>query len=129
MIVNCAALPQPGDALLKHPENTGIVRALYIIILFIYLFLFGFFFVFRFDPSRFSKENGQKRSQFWFSPFGFGVRQCQSHHFTYAAATVFMVTLLRKFRFHVIDKSQVMTPVYGLVTHLKEEIFISLTAR
>lgn len=83
----------------------------------------------KFDPDRFSKENAQKRSQFWFSPFGFGVRQCQSHHFTYAAATVFMVTLLRKFRFHLTDKSQVMKLVYGLATHPKEEIFISLTAR
>ena len=86
-------------------------------------------FPFRFDPERFSKENKCKRSKLWYTPFGVGRRECLARNFPYAAATVFMVTLLRRFKVQLVDKNQKMDPVYGLVTHQKEEIFISLTAR
>lgn len=83
----------------------------------------------KFDPDRFSIENVQKRPKYWFSPFGVGRRECLAKYFPYAAATVFLVTLLRKFRVHLIDEDQVLIPAYGLLNHQKEEIYINLTPR
>lgn len=83
----------------------------------------------KFDPDRFSKENKQKRSQFTFPPFGFaGNRVCPAEEYTFANATVALVTLLRKFKVHVTE-GQVVTSVYGLVTHPKEEIWVTLSKR
>lgn len=84
----------------------------------------------RFDPERFSSDNLQNRSKFWFSPFGFaGNRTCPAEDYAYVEATVAMVTLLRKFKVHLADENQSVTPEYGLVTHPKEDIWISLTKR
>ena len=85
--------------------------------------------IFRFNPDRFSKENSELRSRFCFSPFGVGKRECLAKHFSYAAATVAMVTLLRKFKVELADDKQELIPIYGLVTHPKEEIFIKLSQR
>lgn len=83
----------------------------------------------KFNPDRFSKENSELRSRFCFSPFGVGKRECLAKHFSYAAATVAMVTLLRKFKVELADDKQELIPIYGLVTHPKEEIFIKLSQR
>lgn len=83
----------------------------------------------KFDPERFSKENQQTRSPFCFTAFGTGKRKCVAHHFPYAAATVGLVTLLKKFKVHLVDENQKLSPVYGLATHQKEEILIFLSSR
>ena len=84
---------------------------------------------FRFDPERFSKANQQKRSPFCFSAFGTGARKCIAYRYSYAAATVALVTLLRKFKVHLVDENQKLSPVYGLGTHQKEEILVYLSSR
>ena len=84
---------------------------------------------FRFDPERFSKENKATRSKFSFPAFGFaGNRVCPAEEYTYANATVALVTLLRKFKVHVIE-GQTLESAYGLVTHPKEEIWVNLSGR
>ena len=40
-----------------------------------------------------------------------------------------MVAILRKFKVHLANNDQALSPVYGLVNHQKEEIYISLTER
>ena len=84
---------------------------------------------FSFDPERFTKANQQNKSKLCFSPFGAGKRECLMKCFPYAAATVFMVAILRKFKVHLANKDQALSPVYGLVNHQKDEIYISLTER
>ena len=86
-------------------------------------------FLFRFDPDRFSQENRRALPEFAFSSFGVGQRECLAKHFSYAAATVAMVTLLRKFKVELADSYQVLIPVYGLCSHPKEEIFLKISKR
>ena len=84
---------------------------------------------FRFDPERFSKENKATRSKCSFPAFGFaGNRVCPAEEYAYANATVVLVTLLRKFKIHVIEGQKVES-VYGLFTHPKEEIWVNLARR
>lgn len=85
-------------------------------------------FFFRFDPERFN-ETSRDRSKFWFSPFGVGKRECLVRHFPYAAATIVLVTLLRKFKIHLADGNQHPSSPFGVVTHHKEEIFVRLSPR
>lgn len=83
----------------------------------------------RFDPDRFSKKNSAHRSHYWFSPFGgAGKRVCPGQKFAYAEAAVCLVTLLRKFKLHLVE-GQVVTPAHGLVTHPEEEIWVTLSKR
>ncbi|KAK3588054.1 hypothetical protein CHS0354_012100 [Potamilus streckersoni] len=83
----------------------------------------------KFDPDRFSPENTKKRPTLAFSPFGFaGKRICPGYRFSYAEASVCIVTLLKKFKVHMV-KGQFVTPVYGLVTHPEEEIWITISKR
>ncbi|CAC5367291.1 CYP20A [Mytilus coruscus] len=83
----------------------------------------------RFDPDRFSEENSKKRQSLAFQPFGFaGKRICPGYRFAYAEATVCFVTLLRKFKFNMVE-GQVITPVHGLVTHPSEEVWITIDKR
>ncbi|KAL3831794.1 hypothetical protein ACJMK2_023498 [Sinanodonta woodiana] len=87
----------------------------------------GLFFVF--DPDRFSPENTKKRPALAFSPFGFaGKRICPGYRFSYAEASVCMVTLLKKFKVHMVE-GQVVIPVHGLVTHPADEIWITISKR
>lgn len=84
----------------------------------------------KFDPDRFSKENAQQRSQLWFSPFGFaGERACPAKYYTYAEATVAMVTFLRNYKIHLSNEDQTVTPVFGLVTYPKEDILVTISKR
>ena len=86
-------------------------------------------FYFRFSPDRFSKENCETRSNFWFSTFGVGRRECIAKEFPLVAATVVLVNLLRKFKIQLSDPQQKMVIALGLISHSKEEIFISLSQR
>ena len=83
----------------------------------------------RFDPDRFSPENTKSRHNLAFQPFGFaGKRVCPGYRFAYAEATVCFVTLIRKFKVKMVE-GQVITPVYGLVTHPSEEVWITIEKR
>ena len=83
----------------------------------------------RFNPDRFSKENCETRSKFWFSTFGVGRRECIVKEFPLVAVTVVLVNLLRKFKIQLSDPQQQMITALGLISHAKEEIFISLSQR
>ena len=88
-----------------------------------------YFWNFRFDPERFSKENKATRSKCSFPAFGFaGNRVCPADEYTYANATVALVTLLRRFKVHVIE-GQKLESVYDPVSHPKEEIWVNLSRR
>ena len=83
----------------------------------------------RFDPDRFSAENTKKRDKFNFQPFGFaGKRICPGYRFTYIEVTVFLSVLCKAFKFNLVE-GQVVEPVYGLVTHPKDEIWVTLDKR
>ena len=95
-------------------------------------------FVSRFNPDRFTNANQQEREKSWFSPFGVGKRECLAREFTYGVAVVTMVTLLRKFKFHVVDETEAHNPVdeneahnpvWGLSTHHHEEVLMRLSRR
>ncbi|KAL3872161.1 hypothetical protein ACJMK2_040108 [Sinanodonta woodiana] len=83
----------------------------------------------KFDPDRFSPENTRKRPALAFSPFGFaGKRICPGYRFSYAEASVCMVTLLKKFKVHMVEGQKVI-PLYGLVTRPADEIWITISKR
>ncbi|XP_059172500.1 cytochrome P450 20A1-like [Physella acuta] len=83
----------------------------------------------KFDPDRFSAANSKNRSSFAFSPFGFaGKRKCPGHKFSYLESTVLLATLIRKYNISLLD-DQVVQPVYGLVTHPQEEIWVKISKR
>ena len=66
---------------------------------------------------------------FGFEPFGFaGKRKCPGYRFAYVEMTIVLVTLLRKFKFELVE-GQVVTPEYGLVTKPKEEIWVTVSPR
>ena len=50
-------------------------------------------------------------------------------HFPYPAAAVVLVTLLRKFKVHLVDSKKKLSINYGLAQHLTEEIFIRIEQR
>ena len=87
------------------------------------------YFIFRFDPDRFTHEHARERSHLSFVPFGFaGKRACPGQKFSYAEICVVLVTLLRKYKVKMV-KGQDIEPVYGLVTHPSEEIWITISKR
>ncbi|XP_076460824.1 cytochrome P450 20A1-like [Babylonia areolata] len=82
-----------------------------------------------FDPDRFSEERSKGRPTLAFSPFGFGGgRQCPGYRFAYVEAAIMMVPALQKFRFMLVP-GQDVKPVFGLITHPKEEIWIKVARR
>ncbi|XP_076460828.1 cytochrome P450 20A1-like isoform X2 [Babylonia areolata] len=82
-----------------------------------------------FDPDRFSEERSRGRPTIAFSPFGFaGHRKCPGYRLAYVMASIMMVSALQKFRFMLVP-GQDVKPVYGLVTHPKEEIWIKVARR
>ena len=92
--------------------------------------LFFFLAFFRFDPDRFSDNNARRRSKLSFCPFGFaGNRQCPAIDYVYAETTVAIVTLLKKFVFHIADANLSVTSEFGHVTHPKEDILITVSPR
>ncbi|KAH9513221.1 hypothetical protein Btru_034405, partial [Bulinus truncatus] len=82
-----------------------------------------------FNPDRFSVEQSKSRSAYAFSPFGFaGKRKCPGHKFAFIEATVLLITLIRRFEINLCD-DQVAQPVYGLVTHPLDEIWVKVSKR
>lgn len=64
-----------------------------------------------------------------FSPFGFaGKRHCPAQEFVYYSAAIVIASLIKKFKLNLVD-GQVVTPVYGLVTHPEDEIWITVSKR
>ncbi|XP_076460826.1 cytochrome P450 20A1-like [Babylonia areolata] len=82
-----------------------------------------------FDPDRFSEERSKGRPTLAFSPFGFaGNRKCPGYRLAYVMASIMMVSALQKFRFMLVP-GQDVKPVFGLITHPKEEIWIKVARR
>ncbi|CAG5120895.1 unnamed protein product [Candidula unifasciata] len=83
----------------------------------------------KFDPDRFSPENSKQRGTYDFVPFGFaGKRKCPGHKFAYSEAAVLVTSLIRRFELSLCD-DQVVQPVYGLVTHPLDEVWVKVTRR
>lgn len=83
----------------------------------------------KFDPDRFSKENSKHRHPFAFQPFGFaGKRKCPGYKYAYLEATVLLTSILRRFKVKM-HNEQVVLPVFGLVTHPAEEIWVKIIKR
>ncbi|XP_077997365.1 cytochrome P450 20A1-like [Glandiceps talaboti] len=83
----------------------------------------------RFDPDRFSSEEVSKRHPLAFSPFGFaGKRVCPGYRIAYAEATVFLVALLRKFKFHLVEGQNIQRK-YGFVTLPSDEVWLTVSNR
>uniref|UniRef100_A0A0B6YSD6 Cytochrome P450 n=1 Tax=Arion vulgaris TaxID=1028688 RepID=A0A0B6YSD6_9EUPU len=83
----------------------------------------------KFDPDRFSPENSKDRGTYEFVPFGFaGKRKCPGYKFAYSEAAVLVTDLIRRFEISLLD-DQVVQPVYGLVTHPLDEIWVKVTKR
>ena len=83
----------------------------------------------KFDPDRFSPSNRKKIPSFGFEPFGFaGKRKCPGYRLALAEVTVFLVHALRKFEIRLVP-GQTVTPVQGIVTMPKEEIWVMFKNR
>lgn len=95
---------------------------------FVFIVKFSFFeFVyFRFDPNRFSDEALKSSSSpTAFQPFAFADKRTRlASDRIQLYASIHLVYVLRKFRLSLV-KGQVVTPVYGLVTHPDDEIWIT----
>ena len=92
----------------------------------IYIF---FFLNFRFDPDRFSTEalKLSSSSPVAFQPFAFADKRTHlANERIQLYASIYLVQVLRQFRLSLV-KGQVVTPVYGLVTHPDDEIWITAT--
>ena len=84
---------------------------------------------FRFDPGRFDDNVVKSLPKYSFEPFGFaGKRKCPGYRFAYVELTVVLATLLRNFKFDLVE-GQVVESVYGLVTKPKEEIWFTVSPR
>ena len=83
----------------------------------------------KFDPDRFSPENVKNRPTLAYQPFGFaGKRICPGYRFATIEAYVFVVMMLRKFKFRLVE-NQDIKQVYGLVTHPSDEIWVKVELR
>lgn len=83
----------------------------------------------KFDPDRFSPENVKNRPTLAYQPFGFaGKRICPGYRFATTEAHVFVVMMLRKFKFRLVE-NQDIKQVYGLVTHPSDEIWVKVELR
>lgn len=109
----------------KVPKNTPVIQALGVVLQDEQLFPLPH----RFDPDRFSEENSKNIPSFAFSPFGFaGKRICPGYKYAYLESTVFVATLIQKFEVKLWS-DQAVTPVFGLVTHPQEEIWLKIIKR
>ncbi|XP_041367127.1 cytochrome P450 20A1-like [Gigantopelta aegis] len=83
----------------------------------------------KFDPDRFNPENTKARPNLAFSPFGFaGKRICPGYQFAYIEASILLATILLRFKIDLVE-GQVVKPVFGLVTHPLDEIWITISKR
>ena len=82
----------------------------------------------RFDPDRFDPKT-YKPVPFGFEPFGFaGKRKCPGYRFAFHEATVFLLHMLRRFKFNLVP-GQTVKKVYGLVTTTEEETWLTVEQR
>ncbi|XP_006825419.1 cytochrome P450 20A1-like [Saccoglossus kowalevskii] len=83
----------------------------------------------KFDPERFSADNSKDFDDVAFSPFGFaGRRTCPGSKYATIEAVIFLAELCHKFKWHMVE-GQVVESKYGLVTHPKEEIWVTISKR
>ncbi|XP_074646233.1 cytochrome P450 20A1-like [Tubulanus polymorphus] len=83
----------------------------------------------KFDPERFSKERVKVRPTHAFEPFGFaGKRKCPGFRFAQSESYIYIARIVRHFEIKLVP-DQVITPVYGLVTHPNKEIWITIADR
>ncbi|XP_013091417.2 cytochrome P450 20A1-like [Biomphalaria glabrata] len=109
----------------KVPKNTPVIQALGVVLQDETLWPLPN----KFDPDRFSVEQSKNRSPYAFSPFGFaGKRKCPGYKFAYMESSVLLSTLLRRFEVSLCD-DQVAQPVYGLVTHPLDEVWVKVSKR
>ncbi|XP_077978290.1 cytochrome P450 20A1-like [Glandiceps talaboti] len=107
------------------PKGTGVVHALGVVLQDPNIWPYPD----RYDPDRFLPEETAKRHKLAFSPFGFaGERMCPGYRMTYAEGSVFLATLLRKFKFHLVEGQNIQRK-FGFVTLPSEEIWVTVTRR
>uniref|UniRef100_T1JCU8 Cytochrome P450 n=1 Tax=Strigamia maritima TaxID=126957 RepID=T1JCU8_STRMM len=83
----------------------------------------------KFDPTRFEPEAEKSRPSLSFSPFGFaGQRACPAKNFAVTEAIVYLALFFRRFKIGLVD-DQLVIPVYSLVSHPEDEIWITVTPR
>ena len=61
-----------------------------------------------FDPERFSSDKVSKRPHFLHFPFGGGPRQCIGSGFAMLEACLVLVTMLQRYRFHLVPEQHVI---------------------
>lgn len=109
----------------KVPKNTPVIHALGVVLQDEKLWPLPK----NFDPDRFSPDNRKDIPSLAFSPFGFaGKRQCPGHKYAYLESTVLIANIVRKFKVSLWE-DQVVKPVYGLVTHPMDEVWLRVTKR
>lgn len=83
----------------------------------------------RFDPDRFSEANIKSRPAYAFQPFGFaGKRMCPGYKLAIIGAIALLVNILKIFRVKLVE-GQMVTPKFGIVTHPKDKIWITVEKR
>ncbi|XP_013399187.1 cytochrome P450 20A1-like [Lingula anatina] len=83
----------------------------------------------KFDPDRFSADAKADLPLFCFEPFGFaGRRRCPGFKYTYIEICSVVAVLLQKFTVHMVE-GIVATPIYGLVTHPEDEVWVTVSKR
>lgn len=81
-----------------------------------------------FDPDRFSPENVAKRPHFLHLPFGGGPRQCIGSGFAMLEACLVLVTMLKRYRFHLVP-AQHVTPNPGVTLRPRNGIRVQITPK
>jgi len=80
---------------------------------------------FKFDPSRFTKENMKKMKPFSYCPFGGGPRLCIGQHFALMEMQLIISRLAQSFKFTLVNES--IPAVHPLVTlRPKEDIIMKV---
>lgn len=83
----------------------------------------------RFDPDRFSEANIKSRPAYAFQPLGFaGKRMCPGYKLAIIGAIALLVNILKIFRVKLVE-GQMVTPKFGIVTHPKDKIWITVEKR
>jgi len=81
----------------------------------------------KFDPNRFHPDQLKRTDSLAYPSFGFaGKRKCPGYRLAYVEAVIFLAMMLQNFGIKLANPEQVVTPVYGLVTHPDDEIWIML---